>query len=138
MAGNQDRAARAEAWEVTVLEALAPMIDEAVAALKAAPLEPGDVPAVEKRARAIGVIARSARAVAALAGSPRRPSRAQDQEDEMGEHERDDSPENLARLRAELESRLDCLHAVIEKKRLAGWTVTRATAPGDGEPLRAA
>lgn len=138
MAGNQDRTARAEAWEATLFETLAPIIDDAVAALKAAPLTPGDVAAVEKRVRAVGVIARSARAVAALAGSPRRPSGPKDQEEEMGEHERDDSPENLARLRAELESRLDSLHAVIEAKRLAGWTVVRATAPGDREPLRAA
>lgn len=42
-----------------------------------------------------------------------------------------DDAETLARLRAELEVRLDALAAVIEAKRRAGWIVVRANAAPD-------
>ncbi|HEY1225176.1 MAG TPA: hypothetical protein VGE54_08130 [Brevundimonas sp.] len=42
-----------------------------------------------------------------------------------------DDAETLARLRAELEVRLEALAAVIEAKRRAGWIVARADAAPD-------
>lgn len=118
---------------------LAPLVDEGVAAVKVSSMKAGDLLGIMRRMRAVGVLARTARAVAALARAPRPSKRqTQDQEDQMGDHNEDDSPENDERMRVELERRYDCLQRVIEKKRAAGWHVVRGVAPVDGESLRAA
>ena len=114
MTGNQDTAERVAAWAATRLEDFMPMIDESVAVVKAAILPAGDVAAAVRRARAVGVLARSVRAVAVLALSPRSRRDRQPEEDEM--KHRDDSPENLERMRVELEARLDRLNAAFEAK----------------------
>ncbi len=90
------------------------MIDEDVAVAKAVTSVVGDLGAAERRARAVGVFARSVRAVVALSPPPRSGGDRQLEEDEM--KQRDDSPENLERMRAELEARLDRLNAVLEAK----------------------
>lgn len=137
MTGNQDRAERAANWAGDVLEALKPVIDDCVAAVTADTLTHGDVAGAERKARAVGVIARSARAVASLAPKP--PSRpAAKQEDDMIDDDRDDSPESLDRIRTELESRLDGLRAVIETKRLACEAGGRRTSQYEDDALRAA
>lgn len=114
MTGNQDRAARAAAWSDALQDQFMQMIDEDVAVAKAVTSVVGDLGAAERRARAVGVFARSVRAVVALSPPPRSGGDRQLEEDEM--KQRDDSPENLERMRAELEARLDRLNAVLEAK----------------------
>ncbi|MGV8929242.1 MAG: hypothetical protein ACOH1E_05790 [Brevundimonas sp.] len=104
-----------------------PMIDESVAVLKAVTLAPGDMVAAERRARAVGTLARSVRAVLAMTPPSRTGGESRPEEDEM--RHRDDSPENLERMRAELEARLDRLNAVLEAKGIVVepgcWPVAR-------------
>ena len=114
MTGNQDEAVPTAAWEASRLGEFMAMIDESVAVVKGVALAAGDVGTAVIRARAVGVLARSVRAVAALSRSPRARSARPPEEDEM--KHRDDSPENLERMRAELEARLDRLNAVFEAK----------------------
>lgn len=114
MTGNQDEATRVAAWEASRLDEFMSMIDESVVFVKGSILTSGDVKAAVVRARAVGVLARSVRAVAALSPSRRSRGARQPEEDEM--KHRDDSPENLDRMRAELEARLDRLNAVFEAK----------------------
>ena len=114
MTGNQDRAARAAAWSDALQDQFMLMIDEDVAVAKAVTPTAGDLGAAERRARAVGVFARSVRAVVALSPPPRSGGDRQPEEDEM--KHRDDSPENLERMRDELEARLDRLNAVLESK----------------------
>lgn len=136
MTGNQDRAARASAWAGDLQERLMPIIDRGVTLLADKKPEPGDVPEVERQTRTVGVIARSARAVVALTPTPRGARPPGSEEDEM--RHRDDSPETLERMRAELEARLDRLNAVLEAKGIVVepgcWPVARA----DREPVHAA
>lgn len=113
MTGNQDRAAGPGAWAADLQDAFMPMIDESVAVLRAVALAPGDMGAAVARARAVGVMARSVRAVVGMVPTTRRADR-QVEEDEM--KHRDDSPENLERMRADLEARLDRLNSVLESK----------------------
>lgn len=136
MPGNQDIRGRAAAWADDVMEALAPVIDACVETLTAEPLTRGDLPGAERRARMVGVIARSARAVVALATGPRAARVPEQEEDEM-DH-RDDSPETLERLRAALGARLDRLDALLEQKGLAVPPGAWPTARTDGEPVRTA
>ena len=128
MTGNQDKAGRAAAWAGDLQERLMPIIDRGVVVLKDAPPERGDVAAVERQARSVGVIARSARAIVALTPAQGGARGAEAEEDEM--KHRDDSPENLERMRAELEARLDRLNAVLEAKGIVVepgcWPVARA------------
>lgn len=139
MTGNQDRAARAQARLDAIYERLDPMLDRAMEALDAITLKANDALAVQRYVRGVELVAKAARGVAALIGPPGRGrAAAGETEDDMNDHDRDDCPETLDRLRAELESRLDRLRATIEAKRLAGWTVVQATSPGGGEHAEAA
>lgn len=138
MTGNQDRTARAGARLEQVYDQLDPMLDKAMTALDANPLKPGDALGVQRYVRGVELVARSARMVATLLAPRRGPARVEPIEDDMNHDDRDESPEALDRLRAELESRLDGLRATIEAKRLEGWTVVRTTAPGAGEHAGAA
>ncbi len=135
MTGNQDRAAQAAAWAAAWQDDCMTMIDEDGAVLKAAPAGPGDVAAAVRRIRAVGVVARSVRAVVALSPPSRSRGDRQPEEDEM--KHRDDSPENLERLRAELEARLDRLNAVFEAKGIVVEPGCWPTARPDREPLHA-
>ncbi len=136
MTGNQDRAARAAAWAGDLQEQFMAIVDTDVVILKAASPAAGDLGAAERRVRAVGVFARSVRAVVALSPSSRSGGDRQLEEDEM--KPRDDSPENLERMRAELEARLDRLNAVLEAKGIVVepgcWPVARA----NREPVHAA
>lgn len=138
MAGNQDRAARGEAWLGETFGALAACVDRMIATVTDPDATTEQISEAEKRAKAIGVVARTVRATAALAAPLSRPRQTPDQEDDMRGDERDDSPENLERIRAELESRLDSLHAVIETKRLAEESVEGRAAPGPPDAIWAA
>ena len=126
MTGNQDRAARAAAWAGARQDDLMAIIDADLAVLKAAAPTADDLVAAERRVRAAGVFARSGRAVVALSSSPQSGGR-QREEGEM--KHRDDTPENLERMRAELETRLDRLNAVLESKGIVVepgcWPVAR-------------
>jgi ABC-type transport system involved in cytochrome bd biosynthesis fused ATPase/permease subunit len=128
MTGNQDRAARAAAWSDALQDVFMAIVDADVAVLKAATPAAGDLGAAERRVRAVGVFARSVRAVVALSPPSRACGDRQLEEDEM--KHRDDSPENLERMRAELEARLDRLNAVLEAKGIViepgCWPVARA------------
>ena len=136
MTGNQDKAARAAAWAGDLQEQFMAIVDTDVGILKAASPAAGDLGAAERRVRAVGVFARSVRAVVALSPSSRSGGDRQLEEDEM--KPRDDSPETLERMRAELETRLDRLNAVLEAKGIVVepgcWPVARA----DREPVHAA
>lgn len=136
MTGNQDRAARAAAWVGDLQDMLMPIIDRGVLVVAASVPAPGDVAEVERQARTVGVIARSAKAIVALTpvqGDARDPGL---EEDEM--RNRDDSPENLERMRAELEARLDRLSAVLEAKGIVVEPGCWPTARAEREPVHAA
>jgi hypothetical protein len=127
MTGNQDRAARAAAWADARQDDLMAIIDADLAAIKAAAPTSDDPGAAERRVRAVGVFARSVRAVVALSSLPQSGGR-QLEEGEM--KHRDDTPENLERMRAELETRLDRLNVVLESKGIVVepgcWPVARS------------
>lgn len=144
MAGKRDEAERAAAvaqWLDGALARLMQATDEAIAVVAAAE-PPADVAEAEKRGRAIGVLARTAKAVAALAASP--PRRTRDpEEDGMSEDDRELSDDEERTVRAELESRLDHLLGVAERKGFgaaaAGAGAARgaaAAAEGDAEAER--
>lgn len=103
------------------------IVDEDVEVLKAAKPGADDLAAAVRRVRAVGVFARSVRAVAALSPPGRSGVVRLPEEDEM--KHRDDSPGNLERMRAELEARLDRLNAVLEAKGIVVepgcWPVAR-------------
>ena len=110
-----------------------PIIDRGVLVVAAREPGPGDVAEVERQARTVGVIARTGRAIVALtpaAGGARDPGV---KEDEM--KNRDDSPENLERMRAELETRLDRLNAVLEAKGIVVEPGCWPTARPDRKPV---
>ena len=141
MAGHQDRTGRAadmaEALAAHVMERVAPYLEECVEALVGDKPTAGDLTGIAGRVRAVGVVARTASAIVVLArrlDAPRR--RAAPEEDEM-DH-RDDSPETLDRMRAELDGRLAGLAATLEKNGVAArpgaWPVARP----EGDALRAA
>lgn len=101
-------------WLETVFQQLKALTDEAIAVTVAAG-PPENAAEAEKRARAIGVIARTAKAVAALKASPRKPR--DPKEDGMREDDHDiiDDAEEI-RMRADIQSRVDHLFKVAEKK----------------------
>lgn len=138
MTGNQDRAARAKARLEQIYDRLNPMLDKGMDALDANPLKPGDALGVQRYVRGVDLVARAARTVATLIAPTGRDPSAGQTEDDMNDDDRDDSPEALDRLRAELESRLDSLRTTIEAKRLEGWTVVRAAASGGEKHAEAA
>ena len=123
-------------WAAALQEQLMPIIDRGVRVLADEAPSGGDVAGVERQARTVGVIARSARAIMALTPPSDGASGAAMEEDEM--KDRDDSPENLERMRAELETRLDRLNAVLESKGIVVepgcWPVART----GGEPVHTA
>lgn len=127
MTGNQDRAARAAAWSGAKQDDFMAIVDEDVVVLKAAKPAVDDLAAAVRRVRAVGVFARSVRAVVVLSPPSRSGGDRQLEEDEM--KHRDDSPENLERMRTELEARLDRLNAVLEAKGIVVapgcWPVAR-------------
>lgn len=117
MAGNgaADRpdSGDVQLWLDQVFGQLQALVDGAVEVLVQAE-PPKDVAEAEKRARAVGVIARTAKAVAALRASARKV--AGDAEDDLaGSGEVIDEAEEQ-RLRAELFARVDRLFEVAEQK----------------------
>ena len=115
MTGNRDEAGQGADWLDEVFGRLKTLTDQAIAVVAAASA-PTDVAEAEKRARAVGVLARTAKAVAALKS---RPARKTPDEDEMSEDDRDVSDAELAGLQAEFFARVDHLVAGIERKSLA-------------------
>ncbi|MNI31266.1 hypothetical protein D3C73_851420 [compost metagenome] len=112
MAGKADQAAD---WLDQVFDQLRAMTDEAIAVVAAA-APPSDAAEAEKRGRAIGVLARTAKAVAGLAIRPARKAARNPEEDAMSEDDRELSDDEEQAVRAELESRLDHLLGVAERK----------------------
>ena len=130
MAGKGDEAERAATvaqWLDGALGRLMQLTDEAIAVVAAAE-PPADVAEAEKRGRAIGVLARTAKAVAALKS---RPARKTPDEDEMSEDDRDVSDAELAGLQAEFFARVDHLVAAFERKSLAAGVDRGAAARGE-------
>lgn len=125
MAGKGDEAAD---WLDQAFERLRGLTDQAIAVVAAAP-PPSDVAEAEKRARAIGVLARTAKAVAGLAIRPARKAARAPEEDGMSEDDRDLSDDEERAVRAELESRIDHLLGIAERK---GFSA----APSGGDAAR--
>ena len=115
MTGNGDEARQGADWLDQVFGRLKTLTDQAIAVVAAADA-PADVAEAEKRARAVGVLARTAKAVAALKS---RPARKTLDEDEMSEDDRDVSDAELAGLQAEFFARVDHLVGGFERKSLA-------------------
>lgn len=92
------------------------MTEDAIMMLAEARPEPGDVTAIEKRLRAIGVAARSVKAVQALSACL---TANEDQAEEAMGGQRDDGldAEDTEVLRARLQARIDDMHAIVEWKR---------------------
>lgn len=119
-------------WLDQVFGQLQAMVDQAVEVLvEAGP--PKDVAEAEKRARAVGVIARTAKAVAALKAQPKRVS-GEAEDDVAGQGELIDEAEEQ-RLRAELFARVDRLFEVAEQK---GYGPKPAGAGGGREASKGA
>jgi hypothetical protein len=139
MSENQNTTAtRTLAWATELPNALIPIVDKSVDILREDTLAAGDVAGAERKARAAGVIARTAKAIAALAvidAAGGDADRAAPQEEDEMDH-RDDSPETLQRLRDELESRLNRLRSVLETKGLAVEPGRWPTARTEQEPVR--
>jgi hypothetical protein len=133
MSGIQDRAERARAFVDRTYDLAEGMIEEQLQALKAEKREPGAL-AAQRFFRAVEAAVRAAKLAASLVIPVGRASGDDGNEDEM--IERDDSPENLERLRAELESRLSELDAAFEQKGLSVEAGRWPTARAGGEPVR--
>lgn len=134
MAGKGNDERDAAGWLGGVLAALAGEIDNAIEDLAKAERTPGDVAAVDRRARAVANLARAARYVAGLSDRRRGRSRPEDDndEDQMSEGDREHiTPEVEAELRAELQSRIDHLWRLRERKRLERPDADAGFAPGD-------
>ena len=111
--GGPETGSAVQQWLDQVFGQLQALVDDAVAVLVQAE-PPKDVAEAEKRARAVGVIARTAKAVAALKASARKV--AGDAEDDLaGSGDVIDEAEEQ-RLRAELFARVDRLFEVAEQK----------------------
>ena len=133
MTGNQDKAADLEGWAETVVAAMRAEIDDCARALaEGERLKAGDITGIERKARAIGVLARSTGAVLTTAGRARR-----DDDDTGGEAaDRDDRPWTRDRDQAQLEHGLDQLHGRFDEADLVVepgcWPAARA----EREPAR--
>jgi hypothetical protein len=134
MSGNQDRAERAQAFVGRTYDVAEAIVDRQMTALNAVETKPGDLLASQRMLRAVDLGVRAAKATAALVTPPTSPDRGQTTEDEM--IDRDDSPENLERLRTELESRLSELDAALEAKGLSVEPGRWPTARAGREPLQ--
>jgi hypothetical protein len=134
MARNEDETGaggESAGWLGRVCAKLKAKVDEAVEALCEARKVEG-VAGAEKLARAAGVIARAAKAVAAL--EPRLAGNSE--EDEMGGRSYD--PEETERLRRELEANCDRLDGILEEKRAEAAERARLKAArAAGEDLEA-
>ena len=133
MTGNPDGAAAAASWAGALQEQLMPILDREVAALATAKPSVDDLAGIERRSRTVGVIARSAKSVVVMTPASRSVSEPEPEEDEM--KHRDDSPENLERIRVELEARLDRLNATLEAKGIVVEPGCWPTARAQREPL---
>jgi hypothetical protein len=125
MAGMKDEAGRGGRGRCLAedhLSRLQTMVDEGMDALDTVEWKRGEVLAIERKTRAIGVMGRTIKVIDGLRPKPGK-SHANDNEDEMREgetaHGDDMDPAEFARLRAELECRLNRLRANIETKREA-------------------
>ena len=130
MTGNQDKTADMAAWVDGGRERLMAACDKAMDAITNNPLDPKDGVAVGRQIRAIALMAKTMPLVALMCLPDELISAAKldralkrsglkldnAAEEDMTKHERDDSPENLQRLRNELETRLARLHAAFETK----------------------
>jgi hypothetical protein len=131
MTGNQDKAAAAAAWVEAGRERLIAACDQVLDAITATKVEPNDSLGAARQVRAIELMARTMPVVALMSlpdevikaakgdRASTRGGSCADQtstEDHMNDNERDDSPENLQRLRDELDARIARLHAGFEKK----------------------
>lgn len=144
MAGMKDEAGRGGQGRCLAEDHLARlqnMVDEGMNALDAVVLKPGDVLAVERKTRAVGAMARTIRLVDGLRRKPGRSPDDDNEDSDMSEdetgHGDDMDPAEIAALRAELESRLDRIRTVIEKKRMAGraeWAADAGADRADAEP----
>jgi len=134
MAGNGAAGdATVEDWLDQVFGQLRALTDEAVRVLVEAE-PPKDVAQAEKRARAVGVVARTVKAVAALKATGRKVS--QEVEDDLADKGVviDDAEEQ--RLRTELFARVDRLFEVAEQKGYGplGDPFLVAGRPAQGDP----
>lgn len=127
MTGNGDEAGQGADWLDEVFGRLKALTDQAIAVIAAA-AAPTDVAEAEKRARAVGVLARTAKAVAALKS---RPARKSPEEDEMSEDDRNVSDAELAGLQAEFFARVDHLVGGFERKSLAAGLGREPAARGE-------
>jgi len=146
MAGNSDEdgGARADSlglfagrdaeWAMQVFAALQQVTSEAVETLvKEGP--PADGAAAEKKARAAGVLARTAKAILALKdyAQSRSSKRGTSEDgDEMSDEQREFSDVELAGLKSEFFARLDRLVSGLERKGEAGGVDREPAARGAG------
>ena len=134
MTGKSEEAGRAEAWLEEVFQTLKGLTDELLAVARAAPAP--ELGEVDKRGRTLSVIARAAKAVAALI-TPLRKARDTQEDDMREDHDIIDDAED-GRLRDDLESRIDHLCGIVERKGrgasagAAGRSVEAEGAAGDG------
>ena len=112
MTGKSEEAGRAEAWLEEVFQTLKGLTDELLAVARAAPAP--ELGEVDKRGRTLSVIARAAKAVAALI-TPLRKARDTQEDDMREDHDIIDDAED-GRLRDDLESRIDHLCGIVERK----------------------
>jgi hypothetical protein len=136
MSGNQDRAERARAFVGRVYDVAEDMIEGGLQTLKQETFKPGDALGAQRFFRAVEGAVRAAKLAASLVIPVGRGSSDDGNEDEM--IERDDSPENLQRIRAELESRLSELDAAFEQKGLSVEPGCWPTARAGREPVQPA
>lgn len=129
MTGNQDRTARATAVLEAYQTRMEAVLNRAAEALEAIDMKAADGLAIQRCVKAAEMLSKAVRVVVFMDAPERPASKAEAAEDDMIEY--DDSPETMERLHIELQSRLDRLRATVERKRLEGWTVVRATARGD-------
>lgn len=127
MAGMKDETGRCGQGRCLAEDHLArlqSMVDEVMAALGEVSLKPGDVLAIERKTRTIGAMARTIKLVDGLRRKPGKPHSDDHEDQDMSDDQTgrgdDMDPAEVAAVRAELESRLDWIRTVIEKKRMAG------------------
>lgn len=124
MSGNQDRAgapvsraARARARVEAVYDELDPLLDKAIAALKACELDPQKPLLTQRFVRGIETTGKAAMTLEKMVVAPAPARRTtQDMEQDVSKADRDDSPENLERIRNELMDSFDRMHAQLEQK----------------------
>jgi hypothetical protein len=145
MAGMKDEAGRAAQQRCLSDDHLAELqsiVDAGMSALRQTEWKSDDSLAIDRNARAVGSMVRMIKLVDGLrrkpAKSEARDNRARTSEDSMSEdeagHGDDMDPAEFARVRADLECRLNRLRANIETKREARRHLLRAgTAGGGGE-----